>query len=455
MGKIALACVLGIFAVSAQGQITTKDLSELTAQQLGDILAGAGIQISNVTYTGANIAAGSFTGGSGAGLGIESGVILSSGNVADVAGPNDSTGKTTTLGTPGDADLNGLIAPRTTLDATILEFDFVAQSENFAIRYVFGSEEYKEWVNSNFNDVFGFFLDGVNIAFVAGSSSQLVSVNSINHQVNTQFYIDNPTLEGQFDTQLDGFTTVLIATAIVTPGVQHHIKLAIADATDTALDSVVVLAEGGITGAPLLRLIPDPYQSFAEIGEDVEFKVHAFAFAPDARYTLSATNLPFGSSVRFEPTSLKLGEAQSATVTVDLPPNIFPRDYIVEMVAVPDKAQVETAHGAALITVGCTPPMILALDQPRSVTVASGSTASLSVKAQGSGPLLYQWYEGPKGSIYHPVAGATSATFTTPAIDRARAWWVRVENGCGTVDSAAAKVSLTGSHSRRPVGRTE
>lgn len=449
MRNSALACVLGILAFSAQGQITTTDLTQLTPQQLGDILSGAGIQISNVTYTGAENAAGAFQGGAGAGLSLASGVILSSGNVADVAGPNDATGKTTSLGTPGDTDLDKLIAPRVTKDATVLEFDFVAESENFAIKYVFGSEEYKEWVNSSFNDVFGFFLDGVNIAFVAGSSSQLVSVNSINHQVNTQFYVDNPTLQGQFNTQLDGFTTVLLATATVTPGATHHIKLAIADATDTALDSVVVLAEGGITGAPLLQLIPDPYHIFADIGAETEFTVHAFAFAPDVRYTLSASGLPEGSSITFDPVSLKLGEAQSSKVTVALGGNIFPRDYVIEMVATPDDAEVQIARGSALITVGCTPPMILALDQPASQVVEKGSTATLTVKATGSAPFRYQWYEGPRGSTFFPVRDGTDATFTTGEIQTSRSFWVRVENGCGTVDSATARVIVPSSITSR------
>ena len=454
MRKLGYICVLAMVAGSLHGAIVTNDLTKVKPQDLGTLLAGAGIQITNVKFTGAESAGGTFTGGVAAGLGIESGVILSSGAISNVIGPNDGTGTTSSLGKGGDADLDKLIAPKTTNDATILEFDFVAESSNFAIQYVFGSEEYKEYVGSSYNDVFGFFLDGQNIAYVAGSSSQLVSINSINHIENSSYYIDNPTGEGVFDTELDGFTTVLVATATVTPGVTHHIKLAIADASDSALDSVVVLAAGGITGAPLLTLVADPYLNYNPWGGESTFKVRGFGFADEVKYTLSGAGLPDGSTVTFTPSVLEKKKVEESTVKVKVPLSAMPKQYTLNITATPDSDAVQTAHGSALIAVECQPPMILATDQPVSQVVAAGARATLNVHATGSGPFTYQWYRGPRSSTWFPIAGANTSSYQTPAINGVNQFWVRIENGCGSVDSATARVANTAARTRSGVVRT-
>ena len=68
--------------------LSTVSLADgLTLQQLIDALVGDDVTVSNITYTGANIAAGTFSGGSGI-IGFEDGIVLSSGNIASVAGPN-------------------------------------------------------------------------------------------------------------------------------------------------------------------------------------------------------------------------------------------------------------------------------------------------------------------------------------------------------------------------------
>src|SRR4030095_595527 len=103
--------------------VTTTDLSSITPQQLAQLLAGPGVTVSNVTFTGATVAGGSFSGGLADGLGIDSGVILSSGDIANAAGPNNSPGTTTANGTPGDANLNVIVgAGHATEDAAVLEF---------------------------------------------------------------------------------------------------------------------------------------------------------------------------------------------------------------------------------------------------------------------------------------------------------------------------------------------
>ncbi len=97
-----------------------------------------------------------------------------------------------------------------------------------------------------------------------------------------------------------------------------------------------------------------------------------------------------------------------------------------------------TADSAtATITVGDGPAITT---QPASQTIATGTTAALSVVATGAG-LHYQWYQGTSGTTTTPV-GTDSASFTTPALTTATNYWVRVSNTFGTADSATAAITI-------------
>ncbi|OOP55248.1 MAG: hypothetical protein AYP45_15860 [Candidatus Brocadia carolinensis] len=98
----------------------TSDLNSLTATQLAESLVGTGVSVSNATFTGANVAGGSFSDGLSNGIGIESGVVLSSGDISLVNGPNDSDYLTVGNGQSGDSDLDSL-ASGTTFDAAVLD----------------------------------------------------------------------------------------------------------------------------------------------------------------------------------------------------------------------------------------------------------------------------------------------------------------------------------------------
>lgn len=248
-----VSCLFLFLIAGTSFSITTTNLSSTTPLLLAQMLAGPGVTVSNVTFVGANVAGGSFTGGLADGLGIESGVILSSGDIANAAGPNTNDGVTGANSTPGDASLNTIVgAGHTTFDAAVLEFDFVPATSNVSFRYVFASEEYNEFVGA-FNDVFAFFIDGQNVALIP-STSTAVSINTVNLTSNASFYRNNDPsdlgIPTPFGTQFDGFTVVLTASATLTPNVSHHIKLVIADTDDEILDSAVFLQTGSFVGQP-------------------------------------------------------------------------------------------------------------------------------------------------------------------------------------------------------------
>ncbi|MFN8548726.1 MAG: choice-of-anchor L domain-containing protein [Candidatus Eisenbacteria bacterium] len=238
-----------------------------SATELLQCLLGPDVVVSNAVLNAAPLAAGTFTGALSV-VGFDQGVILSSGDIGTLSGPNTGDATSTISGTPGDPDLDALIPGYTTYDAAILEFDFTCSTaQDVVFQYAFGSEEYNEWVNSPFNDVFGFFLNGVNIAQApvgcsnAGTPVSINNVNCGNPYVGVGPNCDcfrNNDLNyggGTINTELDGLTQVFFATGTILPGI-NHIKLAIADAGDQVLDSDVMIrcqsftcGQAPITGA--------------------------------------------------------------------------------------------------------------------------------------------------------------------------------------------------------------
>ena len=86
------------------------------------------------------------------------------------------------------------------------------------------------------------------------------------------------------------------------------------------------------------------------------------------------------------------------------------------------------------------PPSITA--QPQAQTILTGKTATLTVTVTGNPPISYQWYQGTTGSGL-PISGATSASYTTPALAVTTNYWVQVSNSAGTVNSATVTVTVT------------
>lgn len=243
-----------------------------------NVLLGGGVTVSNVTFNGlpgnlATIQAGSFD-GTNCNVGMNEGLVLASGDVNIAVGPNNDGGATLPLGgmnLPGDPDLTQALGGGfTTNDAAVLEFDFVPDGDSLSFNYVFGSEEYLEWVNSSFNDVFGFFLSGpgitgpylnnaINIALVPGTNLP-VSIDNVNNVMNPAYYVDNgdgftpPYNNDPQYIQFDGFTTVLTARALVQCGQTYHIKIAVADAGDNILDSGVFIEAGSFSSPNAIEL---------------------------------------------------------------------------------------------------------------------------------------------------------------------------------------------------------
>ena len=238
----------------ANGQEVLQVTSEITPEEMVEMLIGTGLEFSNVVFTGAEISRGSFWGGPG-NIGVTNGIILTSGSVYLAPGPDTTESAQYNNSGDGDDDL-AILGGGNSYDACVLEFDFIPYYDHMWFQFVFGSEEYPEFVNTGFNDVFGFFLSGpgisgpysnnsVNIALIPGTEVP-VSIDNVNSENNSEYYVEN---DSDF-IQYDGFTTVLTAESDVEPFGTYHIKLAIADILDHVFDSGVMLQANSFCSGP-------------------------------------------------------------------------------------------------------------------------------------------------------------------------------------------------------------
>ncbi len=252
-----LKLLVSLFILQLSNSVNAQlvvDTTHTALELVDSLLIGNGISATNVTYSGPTISIGGFSGGNTTNIGIDQGILITTGSVYNAIGPNSVGDKTTNTMGGSDPQLAALVPSGTIYDASVLEFDFVPLSDTIVLEYVFASEEYAEWVGQNFNDVFGFFITGPNpsggnynndnIALVPGTSLP-VTINNINNGLlnngtctNCAYYVDNST---GTTIEYDGFTTPLITNLLVTPCASYHIKIAIGDVNDHDYDSGIFL----------------------------------------------------------------------------------------------------------------------------------------------------------------------------------------------------------------------
>lgn len=230
--------------------------------------------VSNVQYFGANQAMGHFN-SVNTNLGMSSGILLTTGSIQNAVGPNIIAGVGTNNGQPGDSLLTALTGVPT-FDRCVLQFDFVAATDSLNFRYIFGSEEYPEFVGSSINEGMGIFITGPNpaggsyqndnLAVIPGTTTP-VSINTLNCQNFSTHYVCNdpsnnpvtqcspsyacPTSASQTKIQYDGFTVPLSAQAALVCGQTYTIRIGIADGGDQILDSGLFLEAGAFSSFSL------------------------------------------------------------------------------------------------------------------------------------------------------------------------------------------------------------
>lgn len=294
-----------------------------TAIALAQQLAGPGVTVMNATLSiENNNQVGTFSNGNSTNLGLDAGVILSSGNTLNASNPASyfASSDYTSLGCgflglepcpTNEPDLQS-ITSSDVYDVAILEFDFIPSGPVINFDFVFASEEYTAYVN-DINDAFGIFLsgpgingpysnNGVNIALVPGTSTP-ISINTVNNGysntcnpsgpcTNCAFYVNN--CSGS-SIAYNGFTTPITASYSVECGQVYRIKFAIADAIDGGYDSSVFIESSSLTSGVDIT----PVSSTICVGENVTLTANVvgsqggtYFWEPNGETTSSITVSP-------------------------------------------------------------------------------------------------------------------------------------------------------------------
>ncbi len=281
--KGALLTVAVMFCVSIS---TAQNITVSSAQGqnintfIQNNLVGSGVYVYNVKFNNATglintPQIGTFNSNGYTLLRMNEGVVMTTGNVSVAPGPNNSGSQSSAItGFYSDQQMVNVASGSINACAT-LDFDFVSVSPFITVNYCFGSEEYPEYVCSNFNDVFAFFITGIdpntgqsrtwNMAKIPHTISSTnpdgiaVAVNSVNQGVApstsgsncyytfSEYYVINHTSGANGGpnnapgVQYDGFTQKLSASATIVPCEQYHMHISICNVGDNSFDSGVFL----------------------------------------------------------------------------------------------------------------------------------------------------------------------------------------------------------------------
>lgn len=209
---------------------------------VGNDLEGPGVDLANEVVTGGDGQVDKISGL----VPNQSTWVLSTGKVADAVGAPDFFASTD-MNQPGSPALDSL-SGYNTYDAATYTVTAIPKFDQLNVQYVFASEEYLEYVGSQFNDVMAVTVDGKQCSFVPGSATP-VSVNTVNDVTNSASFIDNALGAAGLQTTMDGVTVPLTCSVPVTPGVPVTVAISVADGSDHVYDSAVALVDKGISSS--------------------------------------------------------------------------------------------------------------------------------------------------------------------------------------------------------------
>lgn len=430
MKKILPLIAAILICVQLHSQVAVDNTSN-TDQVVEDVFLANGIFVSNITFNGAaansvNEQFGYFTDANSE-IGISEGLLLSTGNVADAA-YNVFVGSISNPYANQDPDVLAMLTNEFTLgDNAVLEFDFIATGDSLDFVYVFASDEYPEWVESAFNDHFGFLVSGpgisgtfsnnaVNIAMIPGTT-ETVGINTLNEFEHSEYYVDN-----QMGTALmgyDAFTTPLHASiGGLVVGEVYHVKIIIADVSDSALDSAVFLQ-----GNSFVQFCNEGGDNLMD-GQCLLSNLHANVEYTETCGTISLTNL---SEMNIETTGCyyELGDGNTTTAC-----DVNTMYTYAESGTYTLKLVYEVNAFRAKFTIGD----ILISDTPPVTPVITQSGSMLEI-TNWDGVSSLQWYVNGSQIL--------DATGTSVMIEESGSYTVVANNGCPVTSAPMVANSIS------------
>lgn len=414
------------------------------------LFGGNCFDITNVSFSGQVGQIGTFSNAL-TNIGFNTGLVMATGDISVAPGPNnqDNASAGYGIGTP-DNDL-GTLTAGATFDMADIEFDFTPTQSPFTFQFVFASEEYCEYVNSAFNDVFGFFLSGPgivgvqNIALLPASSTP-VSINTVNHLTNSGYYTNNTgpdgTLCGQTasfanavdEVQFDGFTHKMTATANVQVCQTYHIKLKIADVGDGIFDSAVFMKAGSFTeGKASVEFVVNGSPNNDQIYEGCGTGQLVFTREGSnlnvpvvVQYSISGSATP-GLDYSAIPGNVVIPAGQT---TVTVPVNIL-SDALLEgqeNIIITLANGCSCLHPQEILYINDLPQLQVTAD---TVTICGPGVGTLTASATGGvQPYIYQWSNG-----------STSESIS-PFVSFSTTYKVTVTDACGKTQVANGRINV-------------
>ncbi|MBC7776421.1 MAG: choice-of-anchor L domain-containing protein [Phycisphaerae bacterium] len=415
-------------------------------------IGGNCFDVEGVTFSGQGSQIGEFTNGL-TNVGFNSGVIMATGDINVAPGPNDSDGASGGfgIGTP-DGDLQNL-TNGALFDMAAIEFDFTPTQSPLTFEYVFASEEYCEYVNTQFNDVFGFFISGPGISgtqnlAVIPMTNTPITINTINHIANSGYYVHNTPPSGNNcgnippqngpsaqELQYDGYTRKMVAVASVIPCSTYHIKLKIADVGDGVWDSAVFLKGGSFDGGGnasidwLVNGVPDVDEVVEGCGL-VQLLLDRVGSNPSIPLTVSFTITGTATQgADYGPISASYvipAGVDQVTIPVNIVNDLIPEG--AETVILTLNNPCSCLHPQEILTILDYTPMISVAD---TVTICGPGVATVGVVVEeGVEPYTYQWNTGGNDPTITPFVGSPT-TYT-----------VTITDACGKTSTAKARVNI-------------
>ena len=454
------------------------------------MLVGQGVSVSNVRfngYTGVinSNAIGTFSNGDTCNLGINEGIVLTTGKLSDVGIINNLRYQLSDSPTPSstiiDPDLAAIDTTVSINDCAVLEFDFIPQTDSVGFRYVFASEEYPNFVCCTFNDRFAFFLSRVtaagtydstrNIALLPGNLP--VTINNVNNGIpgnfcddyapncvttNTAYYTNN-----YFNNRpipFNGYTTVLTASARVVPCVTYHLKICIADVNDTANDSGVFLEAGSLSAKSIEVSFRNPDSSETNSHDVLEtccLDMIVKLLNPNStRRTLQLyrthSSGVFNASINDYTISPNVSSTNPGTPsTVTFPEGVDSIVFHLCGTADALSEAIEHFRLAYRLEGDCDYLMdtfnIINI-YPINITSplpdnSSGSTVNLyAFSSGGVGPFTYTWIDELTGDTTYTYGNGSSSTITVP-LSPLRQYTICITDACGNTECTTTAVGPT------------
>jgi Hint domain len=242
-----------------------------SAMQMAQAIFGDGVTIEGASYFGSNNSSGIYSNGDSVTSGVtpsDTGVILSTGDARDFtnssgsSNQSNSTSSSTNAGRNSNDNLSSFnsAAGARTYDAAYLDVDFTPTGDTLTMQFVFSSEEYPEFTNSQYQDFIGVWVNGSFVDVSVGSGS--VNPSNLNNSDNENLFFNNA--NDDYNTEMDGFTVTMTLTMNVIPNATNTIRIGIADVLDSSYDSNLLIAADSLQTVLIAHddrfSLPDPNQ---------------------------------------------------------------------------------------------------------------------------------------------------------------------------------------------------